>query len=216
MKPAVLTLFRLTISLCTLEASGSTTPVGQPSVFWIDGEWQTWNNGAWRPYGQKPAIRSDKPDHERGGYSNQPARIRPMHRATTGKSDGLHPTRNSAPGSAQSLPIGAPNLAIGKPNVAIGQPTIGIGLPMIGLGQPTIGIGQSTIGIGQTTIGIGQPMTGFGQTTIGIGQPTIGLGQPTIGIGQPWNWSAHPWYRQTSYWDWKTIGAPKAQTASPQ
>jgi hypothetical protein len=188
MKTAVLSVLLLTISLCTRAASDSNAPISQPSIFWIHGQWQTWNNGAWTPYARRPAAKSDKPDHESRGKtvdSNQPARTRPMHGATTGKSDGLHSTKDSKPGRPQGLPIGAPNVVIGRPNGAIGQPTIGIGQPMIGVGQPTIGIGQSTTGIGQTTIGIGQPMTGPGKTTIGTGQPTIGIGRPTIGIGQP-------------------------------
>jgi hypothetical protein len=188
MKTAALSVLFLTISLCTLAASDSTALVGQPSIFWINGQWQTWNTGAWTPYGHKPAAKSDKSDQERrgnGGHLNQPAPIRRTQRAVTGKSDRLHSARDSEPGPAQGLPIGAPNVAIGKPNVAIGKPTTGIGQPMIGLGQPTIGIGQSTTGIGQTTIGIGQPMKGLGQTTIGIGKLTIGIGQPTSGVGPP-------------------------------
>jgi len=199
MKTAALLTFILSTTICCLGASEQSTPVGQPSIFWVDGQWQTWNNGAWTPYGQKPTTKIDKPTRERRTIGENPDRASDSARIRRAPKIGL-----AKPGSAQSgldsevpsgqqgLPPGPPNLAIGQPNVAIGQPTIGIGQPTIGIGQPTIGIGQPTIGIGQsttaigqTTIGIGQPAPAMGQTTIGIGQTTIGIGRPTIGIGQP-------------------------------
>jgi hypothetical protein len=199
MKTAVFLILILSISPWCRAASDQNTSVGQPSVFWIDGQWQTWNHGAWTSYGQKPTTKIEKPARDRrtaaenADKASDPTRIRRAPKMALAKPGSVQSGLDSeaTPGQ-QGLPPGPPNLAIGQPNLAIGQPTIGIGQPTIGIGQPTIGIGQPTIGIGQsttaigqTTIGIGQPAPGIGQTTIGIGQPTIGIGQPTIGIGQP-------------------------------
>jgi hypothetical protein len=202
-------LFFLSAAALVLAAStgfasdNAAAPIGQPTIFWHDNEWQTYENGVWRPYGRKPVepLAGDQADSEeipqapvfpedapsfepgadmfiiRGGHNRHSGAQDRRHRSNHNNHN--HPFHSERPRSAleRFRNQESPAAGMGAPNVFIGQPNIGIGQPTIGIGQPTIGIGQPTIGIGQPTIGIGQP-------TIGIGQPTIGIGQPTIGIGQ--------------------------------
>jgi hypothetical protein len=191
MKTIMLSALIIALSIYCGAASDTTGVVTQPSIFWHEGQWQTWNNGVWTPYGQKPTTTAENVSDElkrSGSHSNQPLdseRKRRTQRAALSNSGVAHLRNKTQPASAQGLPIGPPNLEIGKPNVGVGQTTIGIGQPTIGIGRPSTGIGQTTIGIGQPATGIGQTTIGIGQATTGIGRRTIGIGQPTIGIGQP-------------------------------
>jgi hypothetical protein len=150
--------------------------IGQPSIFWRDGEWQMFQDGRWIPYiatKSAPAQLQTTPEmvpvpepepeavdtngvYYEWGYGLPLLRPIHHHRHSPDKARRFT-NRNS----------GAKSLT----DTAVGN-----------IGRTTIGIGKQSGGIGQTTIGIGQPNGGIGQTTIGIGQPTIGIGKPTIGI----------------------------------
>ena len=158
------TLFSLLLLAASLHCYGEGTNkqrcalIGQPSIFWRNNEWQTFQNGKWAPY-----FKSQNND-------------------LTRQSD-LGPT----PGSEIAPPnigIGRPNGQIGERTIGIGRPNVQMGQPNAQIGKTTIGIGRPNVQMGQNTIRIGQPNT-IGQTTIGIGQPNVAIGQPTIGIGKP-------------------------------
>ena len=167
MKPRISTFLAVAVSCLVIsEPCTADEPVliGQPTIFWRNGEWQTYKNGVWAPYGKTPAA-----DQAGGGKI-----------VVVG---GIGPT---------TFRIGQPNAQIGQTTIGVGQPqgqigqtTIGIGQPNGQIGQTTVAIGQRSAQIGQTTIGIGQPNGQIGQTTIGIGQSSGQIGQTTIGIGQP-------------------------------
>jgi hypothetical protein len=180
------------------EATGY-TPILQPSIFWHDNQWETYENGQWVPYRGSANNNPVEPEPEPEvifqepqtpdmvdtniyvpaygwGFIGPPA-LNHQHRRhvrTHVRTDHRKPQTS----------IGQPNAGIGQPNVGNGQPTIGIGRPNAGIGQPTIGIGKPNAGIGQP-IGIGQPNAGIGRPNAGMGQPTIGIGQPNAGVGQP-------------------------------
>jgi len=172
--------------------------IGQPSIFWHNGQWQTYKAGLWTPYGQTPAVSvqaivavgtTPHGDPSDGRVSARPWRHRRrVLAALAGAGEGGQPTSlsNEPIGSIgqTTIGIGQPTIGIGQPTIGIGQPTIGIGQPTIGIGQPTIGIGQPTIGIGQPDTGLGRPNAGFGRAN-GLGPAAAGLGQLTIGIGRP-------------------------------
>ena len=190
MTTRLFTLLTVVVSLSCL-AARSDTPgaIGQPSIFWHNGQWETFKDGVWTPYGQP----------ESGHF------LRPGSGGTSASgSGGMHPgiARNAQRGSSidrrnessagigqTTIGIGQPNGigqstgGLGKPNVGIGRTNIGIGQPNVGIGQPN-GIGQTTIGIGKPNLGIGRNNTGMAQPSAGIGQPN-GIGQTTIGIGKP-------------------------------
>ena len=183
------------------------TPILQPSIFWHNNQWETYENGQWVPYRGSANNAPVEPEPEPVVVAEEP--VTPDMVDTNiyvpaygwgfiGAPALNHPHRRHVRPRVRiehrrpAASIGQPNAGIGHPNVGIGQTTIGIGKPNGGIGQPTIGIGQPNAGIGQTTIGIGQPNAGVGrpnagvgQTTIGIGQPNAGVGQSTIGVGQP-------------------------------
>lgn len=168
------------------EAAASTNVVfiGQPSIFWRNGEWQTYKDGVWTPYGKTPDTKIDPGNQENGTgililSDGTPVYLEPF------------PRRGHEPGGGERHFDHQRDDATGKdPTMGLGQPNIGIGQTTIGIGQPNVSIGQGTIGIGRPNAGMGQP-NGIGQTTIGIGQQTSGLGQPndlgktTIDIGKP-------------------------------
>jgi hypothetical protein len=181
MKTKIFTLLVVAASLhCWADPRLDEAPVviGQPSVFWHNGEWQTYKDGVWTPYGKASPNRFSQARSKEGTAYSGPG-IRDSRIA-----------RRTSPGNSTSLRR-EPKAGIGTTTIGIGQPN-GIGQSTIGIGQRNVGIGQRN-GIGQTTIGIGKPNVGIGQTTIGIGQQNIGIGQPngigrtTIGIGKPAN-----------------------------
>jgi len=184
---ALLVTFGSFYSWAEPQSSDAPVVIGQPTIFWHNGQWQTYKDGVWTPYGQETAAPAEPRDQgaldPRGSALAGRDTVRPE----------FHPSRYHRPHRKGESNAGAATQmgqSIGGPNVSIGQTTIGIGQPNVGIGQRN-GIGQTTIGIGQPTIGIGQPNVAIGQTTIGIGQPNGGIGQPngigqtTIGIGQP-------------------------------
>jgi hypothetical protein len=158
--------------------------IGQPSIFWHNGQWQTYHDGVWTPYAKEVSNHSAQPrSKEDAAYSGPGIQDLGIARRTA--------LRRSANLRRESdAGIGTTTIGVGQPN-AIGQGTSGIGQPNVGIGRNTIGIGQPNMGIGQTTIGIRKPNVNIGQSTIGIGRPNIGIGQPnaigqtTIGIGKP-------------------------------
>lgn len=187
---------------CRAAEAGGYTPILQPSIFWHNNQWETYENGQWVPY-RDPAYNKTVVEAEPEetvmpqeppppdmvdtniyyptygwGFIGAPALYPPRH---------FHHTKRQvrAEHRRPETSIGRPNVGIGQPNGGIGQPTIGIGRPNTGIGQPTTGIGRPNTGIGQPTIGIGQPNAGIGQPNAGIGRPTIGIGQPNTGVGQP-------------------------------
>ncbi|HEV2393410.1 MAG TPA: hypothetical protein VG146_13745 [Verrucomicrobiae bacterium] len=139
--------------------SEQSTIIGQPTVFWHDNQWQTYQNGIWVPYSPfvngptdiaaPVAVSDSQPDNTAGG-------IRPLF-GTGQRRLRNHGAWQGWTGSQQTQ--GTRPLS----NVAIGQSMIGIGQSTIGIGQSTIGIGQSTIGIGQSTVGLGRPYLGIGR-----------------------------------------------------
>jgi hypothetical protein len=183
------------------EATGY-TPILQPSIFWHNNQWQTYENGEWVTYrgsaNNNVAIESEPeqtviPEEPQTpdmvdtniyyptygwGFIGAPA-LYPPHR--------FHHTRKHVRPEHRKpeASIGQPNTGISQPNVGVGQTAIGIGRPNTGIVQPTVGIGKPHAGIGQPRIGIGQPNGGIGRPNAGMGQPTIGIGQPNAGLGQP-------------------------------
>jgi hypothetical protein len=178
---ALVVIFVSFFSWADPQGSDAPVPIGQPTVFWHNCQWQTYKDGVWTPYGQEASTPVEPSDH---GTFVQPGSA-PTDRGSAhpqsqrGRNHRLHGMNDRNANAATRM-----GQSLGEPNVAIGQTTIGIGQSNIGIGQRN-GIGQTTIGIGQPTIGIGQPNMAIGQTTIGIGQQNGGIGQPTIGIGQP-------------------------------
>jgi len=152
--------------------------IGQPGIFWHNGQWQTYNDGVWAPYGKPMSNRLTQPRSKEDAADSGPGIGDP------GIDSGAVVRESETRRRGSDAGIGTTTIGVGQPN-DIGQSTSGIGELNVGIGQSTIGLGQPNDGIGQTTIGIGQPTIGIGQPTIGIGQPAIGIGQPTIGIGQP-------------------------------
>jgi len=178
-------------SVCRGAQANGYTPILQPSIFWHDNQWETYENGQWVPY--------------RGSANNNPVEPEPEVIPEEPQTPDMVDTNIYVPPYGWGF-IGAPafnhthrrfvrphvptqhrrpQTGIGQPNVGIGRPTIGIGKPNAGIGQPTIGIGKPNGGIGQPNAGIGRPNAGIGQPTIGIGQPNVGVGQPNAGVGRP-------------------------------
>jgi hypothetical protein len=178
------------------ENTAGSGALAQPSIFWRNGEWQTYHNGTWGPYqgakAEAEIAANERSGPERGtgparqGNRNHHQNLSPAE--STGAT-GLDTVGNIG---QTTIGIGQPNGGIGQPNTTMGQTTIGIGQPNHGFGQRNATLGQTTIGIGQPNRGMGAPNTGIGQRTTGIGQPNGSIGQPnmtmgqtTIGIGQP-------------------------------
>src|SRR5512133_116357 len=179
MKPQtmVLLIAAASFSLCAYSAfADDRVVIGQPSVFWHNGQWQTWKDGVWTPYGQavkkatEPAMLT-APNQLRE-HRTDAGVMRPQVRS------GSNLRAHRQPGLGSGASIGGQRPA--GDNAA--RPTAGIAQNPIAIGPNNLGIGQPN-GIGQPTIGIGQPNIGIGQTTIGIGQSTIGIGQPNIRLG---------------------------------
>jgi len=158
--------------------------IGQPTIFWRNGEWQTYKDGKWVPYFEslrqeaaarqqmivpepEPVMVPEEPLMEPppdfvmpayGGYGYylwDPFFQRRRFEHGRDHRHDQHTKDHSVQSGAQ-----------------------------VGIGKTTIGIGQQSGRLGRPTIGIGQQNTGIGQTTIGIGRPTIGIGQPTATIGR--------------------------------
>jgi hypothetical protein len=193
------------------QASGY-TPILQPSIFWHNNQWETYENGEWVPYRGSANNSPVEPEPEPEvipeesqtpdmvdtniyyppygwGFIGAPV-FNHTHRRFVRPHVRTEHRRPQTGIGQPNVGIGRPTIGIGKPNAGIGQPTIGIGKPNLGIGQPTIGIGQPNGGIGRPNAGIGQPTIGIGQPNVGVGQPNAGPGRPTIGIGQPM--SGHP------------------------
>jgi hypothetical protein len=177
MKAILTGLIALAIAAATGEARAQETSgdnrsvISQPTYFWRDGQWQTYQNGQWTPYGRRHSaplqhrrLSDPLPDVNNGAANN------------LGQRHGI---------GQPNTGIGRPPGGLGQPGPTLGQPAPGLGRPPNGLGQPPTGLGQPPTGLGRNTIGIGQPSGGLGRPSGGIGQTTIGIGQPTIGIGQP-------------------------------
>jgi len=190
MKTEIFTLLFVVASLhCRADSPPTKADVviGQPSIFWHNGEWQTYNDGVWTPYGQRVLGQPARPPNAGGRVYSSPATFRIARKAGLEKSANLKGNSNAGIGRT-TIGIGQPN-GIGQNNGGMGQPNVGIGRTTIGIGQSNAGIGQPN-GIGQTTAGVGKPNVNIGRNTTGMGQPNIGIGQPnsigqtTIGIGK--------------------------------
>jgi hypothetical protein len=197
MKKRILALVLGAMSLsCQAAQSGDSVAIGQPSVFWHNAEWQTYENGVWRPYGQPSRNTARLPSA--GTIYMGPSSSRGVARVV--RQERLHRGNESGGIGQPTIGIGQPN-GIGQSAGGFGEPNVGIGQTTIGIGRPNVAVGQRN-GIGQTTIGIGKPNTapganntGIGKPSVGIGQPN-GIGQPTIGIGKPMTFP--PQQRSTS------------------
>ena len=152
MKTKIFVLLVVAASLqCRADPLGENRVViGQPSIFWHNGEWQTYKEGVWKPYG-KPASNA---------FSQAPSKEGAVHQGGVVRRDERERSARASRGSITG--IGSTTIGIGQPN--------GIGQSTVGIGKPNVGIGRNNTGIGQPNIGIGQP-NGIGQTTIGIGKP---------------------------------------------
>ena len=188
--------FCLLLSVC-LGHAGQTGSllIGQPSVFWHDGKWETYTNNQWIPYTEPKKIVAMNDERYRDPtFSPQPE-------APTNDAAYIYPEGWYGPGAfpvsrhlkrrrgtheqdTSDSNFGRPNIGIGQPTIGIGQPNGGMGQPNVGIGQPTIGIGQPNTAIGQTTIGIGQQGGTIGHRNMELGKPNNAIGQTTIGIGQ--------------------------------
>jgi hypothetical protein len=176
------------VSLNCLAAQPDTRVIiGQPSVFWHNGEWQTCKEGVWTPYG-KPELNHFSEMEKKGNSGFDP--LRPAIVRATRRERSLNSENQTNDGIGQTTigigqrnGIGQSAGGLGQPNVRIGQTTIGIGQPNLEIGRPN-GIGHTTIGIGKPSVGIGENNTGIGKPNVGLGQPS-GIGQTTIGIGKP-------------------------------
>ena len=181
------------------KAANSYAPILQPTIFWHDNQWETYENGQWVPYHDpanyntamepEPAevVLPEEPQPPETvdssgfvpsygwGFIGAPAFYRPHH----------HRLAHTRPEHRRPTNVaGRHNAGTGRTTIGMGRPNVGIGQTTIGIGQANAGIGHRNAGIGQTTIGIGQPNVGIGQNNAGIGQTTIGIGQPNVGIGQ--------------------------------
>jgi hypothetical protein len=213
MNRSLLTLLSLAAALpCRVEAQegDNGASLGQPTIFWHDRQWETFQDGRWLPYrapaqdfavSEPETIAPPEPEPEltqpndffpgyywgfgfsNAGFHHRHERIRHarLKREQSGDAFG----RPNVQVGRTTIGIGQPNVAIGQPNTGLGQTTIGIGQPNFGIGQPNFSIGPPNLALGKPTIGIGRRNIAIGQTTIGIGQPAIGLGRTTIGIGRP-------------------------------
>jgi len=196
MKAKIFTLLVVVTSFyCRADAPLAHAPVaiGQPSIFWHNGEWQTYKDGVWTSYGKPVTNRFAETRSKEGTAHSGPGRGDfgvASRAAAQGKPASLRGESNVGIGKT-TIVLGQPNGigqvtgGMGHPNVGIGRNNIAIGQPNVGIGQPN-GIGQTTIGIGKPNVGIGRNTTGIGQSNVGIGQPN-GIGQTTIGIGKPAN-----------------------------
>jgi hypothetical protein len=172
----------IALSIAALQVQAEYTVIGQPSVFWREGEWQVYQDGKWIPYAATKAVPQAEPQ-----IVSEPEPTvapEPEPAVTNGVNEvyyywgyGYPPFY---PGPHRPHFDGGPR----EHKRAFRNPADKADKPVGGLGRTTIGIGKQSGGIGQTTIGIGQQNGGIGKTTIGIGQPTIGIGKPTIGIGR--------------------------------
>ena len=184
--------FTVPASLClageTEQEHSGYVAIGKPTIFWRNGEWQTYKDGKWLPYfevlrqeeaARQPVIVPEpEPEPAPEVPIEQPTDVGipvygggygywfwdPFFQRQRFKHFRDHRHNEHAKGSGQTGT---------KPGTTTG------------IGQTTIGIGQQNGGIGRPTIGIGQQTPGIGQTTIGIGKPTIGIGQQAGGIGRP-------------------------------
>jgi hypothetical protein len=188
MKKRIFAALVAAVSLNNLAAQPDTRVIiGQPSVFWHNGEWQTCKEGVWTPYG-KPELNHFSEMEKKGNSGFDP--LRPAIVRATRRERSLNSENQTNDGIGQTTigigqrnGIGQSAGGLGQPNVRIGRTTIGIGQPNFGIGRPN-GIGQTTIGIGKPTVAIGENNTGMGKPNVGLGQPN-GIGQTTIGIGKP-------------------------------
>jgi hypothetical protein len=166
MKTKIFSLLVVVASLhCRADSRLAQTNVfiGQPSIFWLNGQWQTYNDGVWTPYGQPVSSHPARPHSKEGKADSGPGIGDPgiVRDAGRRKSTGLSGESNARTGPT--------TIGISQSN-GIGQSTGGIGKPNVGIGRNAIGIGKPSLSIGGSTNGIGQP-NGISQTTIGIGKP---------------------------------------------
>jgi hypothetical protein len=200
---------------CRAAEANGYAPILQPSIFWHNNQWETYENGQWVPYRGSANNTAVEPEPEETvimeeppppdmvdtniyyptygwGFIGAPA-LYPQHRFLHTKrrvrTEHRKPETSIGQPNAglgkQTIGIGRPNAGLGQSTIGIGKPNAGIGQPSVGIGQPNTALGQPTIGIGKPNTGIGQPNAGIGHTTIGIGQPNAGAGQPNVGVGQP-------------------------------
>ena len=194
---------------CRADEANPYTITGQPSIFWRNGEWQTFQGSQWIPYSAPRQVEvATEPEMAIEPLYPQPENIQtndyPDYYWGYGypygfRLHGHHLNKRVRNNNRKDDPF------FKQPNAGLGSTTIGIGQPNGGIGQATIGIGQQSGGIGQTTIGIGQPtftarakITALGQpgtrpghtrpesgqANAGTGQITTGAGQRTVATGQ--------------------------------
>lgn len=169
----ILPFLLIVLSLASTGSAWAYEIIGQPSIFWREGEWQVYKDGHWIPYAESKARPASAPAQAEtlevpvatptpltdtnsypyyydGGYSYAV----PLWGGFRGHRHGLHRKigQTHTPQNLNNRSIGN----IGRTTIGIGQPTIGIGQPTIGIGQPTIGIGQPTIRIGPQSGIVGQ------------------------------------------------------------
>ncbi len=168
--------------------------IGQPTIFWRNGEWQTYKDGRWVPYFE--SLRQDEAAKEAAAREA----------ATMPEPEPVlvpeQPPIDQPPDMGVSVYGGGYGYFFWDPffqrrhfghgrdrdhrrNVHDKSASAQAATPAAGIGQTTIGIGQQNGGIGRPTIGIGPQRPSIGQPTAAIGKPTIGIGQPAGAIGRP-------------------------------
>lgn len=150
--------------------------IGQPTVFWHNGEWQTYRDGIWEPYhdparsAAAEAEAEPEPMPEAAGAAENGVPYSPYvivgGGPWGGRYHGFHhrPRRNGRPPARPVQPIGPANTAIGPANHHISP-----------VGHA---IGPTPIGIGQTPVGVRPPRAGSNPPSLSSGQTTIGGGRP--------------------------------------
>src|SRR5258708_30071300 len=130
------------------EASGY-QPILQPSIFWHDNQWETYENGQWVPY--------------RGSANNTLVESEPEMIPEEPQTPDMVDTNIYVPpygwGFIEAPAFNHAHRRHVRPHVRteLRRPHTGIGQPKAGIAQPNLGIGQPTTGIGNPNGGTGQP-----------------------------------------------------------
>src|SRR6267142_813384 len=112
MKSKILLATFVLLTVCSMAQATTQScpaPIGQPTIFWRNSQWETFQHGQWTPYRApgSPLIRESNPGPAFGIGLGQP-----------------------------NVAIGQPNGGLGKPNFGIGQPNVGLGRNNFEIGRP--------------------------------------------------------------------------------
>jgi hypothetical protein len=162
----------LLLLLGTMIAHGQTTNeqglilVGQPSIFWRNGEWQTYKEGRWIRYVPPQSAVSEQTASAQNRVYPQAA---PEEMAPLGEQEQPAPYYDSTFGPSPWVYAVPGGYGYGFGSAGPRRHRIPHGNSQ----QPTHRNSQSAQAVDRSRIGIGQNTTGIGQPTIGIGQPNM-------------------------------------------